>query len=93
VEVAQLRAKLTALDDFAGDQFEASLCTTPSCKTAGHPAHGEESSVAGLLPFPVYCWFNGGIEKMCILVDFMMPLRRDVIAVCVRQLSPQLFRF
>ena len=47
VEVAQLHAKLTALDDFAGGQFEASLCATPSRLTCGMSVHGEESSVAG----------------------------------------------
>lgn len=53
VEVAQLRAKLTALDDFAGDQFEASLCATPSRNTCGMSMHGDESSVAGMLPSTV----------------------------------------
>lgn len=50
VEVAQLRAKLTALDDFAGDQFEASLCATPSRLTCGMSVHGDESSMAGVRP-------------------------------------------
>lgn len=54
VEAAQLRAKLAALDDFAGDQFEASLCATPSCNTLGMSVHGDESSVAGLLPNACY---------------------------------------